>query len=113
MVHFASNVSTIHSDGAPERITDEQLQDLFRTKTFEEALDYCTTKCSLEKQRMYRQNHINWWNQKKFERMLGKAGFRSVYNTAPHQSVSPVMRQKIYFDSLWENVAIYMEAIKA
>lgn len=113
LVHFASNVSIIHSDGANRRIDDDELQQIFQTMTFEDALNYCTSLCSIEKQKLYRQNHINWWNQKKYERMLREAGFTNVYSTCPHQSVSPVMRQKIYFDEQWPGVAIYMEAIKS
>jgi hypothetical protein len=44
--------------------------------------------------------------------MLTQAGFKTVYSTAPHQSASPVMRQKVLFDELWTGVALYMEAIK-
>lgn len=109
--HFASNVSTIHNDGASERISDEQFQELLRTMPFEDALDYCASRCSIEKQRIYPQNHINWWNQQKFERMLRKAGFKNVYTTCPHQSVSPAMRRR-GFDDLWNEVAIYMETIR-
>lgn len=112
LVHFASTASTLHNDGATDPISDEQFQELLRTLPLEEVWDHCTALCPLEKQKIYRQNHINWWNQAKYERMLKKAGFKMVYNTCPLQSVSPVMRQKVLFDDLWTGVAIYMEAIK-
>lgn len=112
LIHFASNASPIHSDGAQERISDEVFKEVLTTMPLPEALDFCTAKCSVDKQRIYRQNHINWWNIEKYQCMLHKAGFQMVYTTGPGQSVSPVMREKRNFDNLWQPVALYMEAIK-
>jgi len=68
--HFASNVSLLHNDGALERISDEELDRIFQELDYEEALDYCTSKCSLEVQKKYPGNHINWWNRNKLFKKL-------------------------------------------
>lgn len=112
LVHFAANASTIYNDGAPERITDEQFIDLYRNNTMEDFFNKCSNKCSVEKQKKYRQSHINWWTNKKLKKMLQKAGFKQVYELSAYQSTSPVMRNKYYFDKYWNNVALFMEAVK-
>jgi hypothetical protein len=58
LYHVASQLSAIHRDGAPERITDEQFRNLLYENNLEDALNFCTSKCSIEIQRKYRQNHI-------------------------------------------------------
>ena len=73
--HFAAHVSPLHMDGVQERITDEQLDALFREMPYTDALNYCTIRCSPEIQRKYPGNHINWWNPGKIMEMLKAAGF--------------------------------------
>lgn len=112
LFHFASQVSTMHNDDAPERITDEQFRNIIQTKNMEDALNFCTSKCSVEIQKKYRGDHINWWNQKKLEKMLNMAGFKSIYLSAREQSSSPVMRDEVYFDNEDNKFVMYMEAVK-
>ena len=112
LVHFAANASTIHIDGAPERITDEQFKDIIQKHKLEDAFDICVEKCSVEKQKLYRQNHINWWTNQKLKFMLENAGFKTVYKLSCYQSSTPVMRNKDYFDKYWNNIALFMEAVK-
>jgi hypothetical protein len=112
LFHFASQVSTMHNDGAPERITDEQFRNIIQTRNMEDALNFCTSKCSVEIQKKYRGDHINWWNQKKLEKMMSLAGFKSIYLSAREQSASPVMRNEIYFDNEDNKFVMYMEAVK-
>jgi SAM-dependent methyltransferase len=111
LAHFATNASTIHCDGAPNPISDEELQLIVSSMPFADALNRCTSRCSVEKQRLYPQNHINWWSHHKFDRMLHKAGFRNVYVVGHHQSVSPVFRLR-GFDDLWSEVAMHVEAAR-
>ena len=112
LFHVASQLSSIHPDGVAERITDEQFRDLLKTKKMEDALDFCTSKCSVEIQKKHRQDHINWWNAKKLERMLRLAGFKSIYLSSREQSASPVMRNEAYFDNEDNKFVMYMEAVK-
>jgi predicted SAM-dependent methyltransferase len=112
LVHFAANASTIYNDGAPERITDEQFIDIYKNNSMEDFFNICSSKCSVEIQKKYRQSHINWWTNNKLKAMLQKAGFKHVYILSAHQSIAPVMRNKYYFDKYWTEVAIFIEAVK-
>ncbi len=109
---FAANVSTIHSEDNPHKITDEEYKHVMNTMKMEDALDYCTKKCSVEIQRKYRSNHINWWNHEKLISALKAAGFTKIQIMAPGQSSSPVMRNPKYFDNQGSSVALFIEAIK-
>jgi len=110
--HFASSVSTLHADGSPERITDEELDRIFREMEYEEALNYCISKCSLEVQKKYPGNHINWWNKNKLFRMLRNAGFDNIYVSGYGQSFSPVLRNILTFDNTHPKISLYVEAVK-
>jgi predicted SAM-dependent methyltransferase len=110
--HIASQASTIHSNGIPDRITDEQFKNLLDSMNLDDALDYCTSKCSVEIQKDFRNDHINWWNPEKLERMLRSAGFQTVYISDREQSASPVMRNEAYFDNIDNKFVMYMEAVK-
>lgn len=112
LFHVASQASTIHPTSPAERITDEQFRKLLDTMSLEDALNHCTSGCSVEFQKTHRIDHINWWNREKLERMLGQAGFKSVYLSAREQSASPVMRNNAYFDNIDNKFVMYMEAVK-
>lgn len=112
LYHFAGNVSTLHGDGAKERISDEELQKVFSELPMEEALDYCTSKCDVEIQKKYPGNHINWWNAEKMTRMLKAAGFENIYVSGYGQSAFPAMRNTALFDSTHPKISLYVEAIK-
>ena len=112
LTHFASSVSTLHVDGAPERIDDEELNVLFEKLKYEEALDYCIAKCSIETQKKYPGNHINWWNFKKASSMLTKAGFSRIHLSGYGQSFCPVLRNTDLFDKTHPKLSLYVEAIK-
>jgi predicted SAM-dependent methyltransferase len=112
LIHFASNASTYHKEGPNHRIDDNEFRKVFKELSYNDALDYCTKRCSVEVAKKYRQNHINWWNTKKLERFLKAAGFKCIYTVAPNQSISRVFRNSHNFDNLWNRVAFHMEAIK-
>ena len=112
LYHFAGNTSTLHADGAKNRISDEEFKKVFSEKPFEEALNYCTAKCDLEIQAKYPGNHINWWNAEKMTRMLRIAGFKNIYISGHGQSFCPVMRNTYFFDTTHPKISLYMEAVK-
>jgi predicted SAM-dependent methyltransferase len=112
LYHFAGNVSMLHKHGAKERISDEELKNLFSNKSFEEALNYCTSKCDLDIQLKYPGNHINWWNPEKMEKMFKKSGFEHIYISGYGQSFSPVLRNVALFDNTHPKISLYMEAVK-
>ncbi len=110
--HFAASASTLHPDGSPLRIDDDDVDKVFQSKIYEDALDYCTSKCSQDVQAKYPGNHLNWWNQDKLRKMLGDAGFKEIRNSAYGQSYSPVLRNTLYFDSTHPKQSVYVEAAK-
>lgn len=112
LAHFASSVSTLHSDGAPVRIDDEELRRLFQCMKAENVFDYCISLCPLEIQKKYPGNHINWWNFSKMLSMLGKAGFTKIYLSGYGQSFCPVLRDDRFFDNTHPKISLYVEAIK-
>jgi predicted SAM-dependent methyltransferase len=108
--HFASAASTLHVDGGPRRIDDEQLQRLFETLPYQQALDACTASCPVDVQKRHPGNHINWWNAEKLSAFLAAAGFDDVRRSGCGQSQSPVLRNTRYFDNTRPDVSLYMEA---
>ena len=112
LIQFATSVSTLHSDGAPERIDDQELNRIFSEMEYDAALNYCTSKCPLEIQKKYPGDHLNWWNKDKMFRTLKKAGFNKIYLSGYGQSFSPALRNTIYFDNTHPKISLYVEAIK-
>ncbi|MFO7559260.1 MAG: methyltransferase domain-containing protein [Desulfobacterales bacterium] len=112
LAHFATSVSVLHSDGAPERIDDNELNRIFNAMDYEEALNYICTKCPIEIQKKYPGNHMNWWNKKKMFSMLSQAGFKKIYLSGYGQSYCHVLRDIMFFDNTNPKIALYIEAIK-
>lgn len=110
--HFASSASILHADGSPERINDEEFDRIFSEMKYEEALNYCISKCSLEVQKKHPGNHINWWNKNKLFRMLRIAGFGNVYLSGYGQSFAPVLRNTLIFDNTHPKISLYIEAVR-
>jgi predicted SAM-dependent methyltransferase len=110
--HFAYGTSIMNNEPAFEKICDEKFRELFSQLTYEAALDYCISKCDLSTQFVNRENHINWWNPSKLERMLRMAGFNTIYVSSAEQSSLPVLRNEHYFDNVYQKAMMYMEAVK-
>ena len=112
--HLATSTSELHGDGAPSRISDQELERILREKSDEEALDYVISKAPVEVQKKYPNNHINWWSEAKARRMLEKAGFSpaSIRRSGYGQSWCPVMRDTRLFDSTHPKISLYVEAQK-
>jgi len=108
----ATTVSVHHTDGSPERLDDDEVDRLFDTLPYEEALNECIAKCDLEVQRRHPGCHVNWWNWKKLSQSLREAGFSKVRRCGFGQSASPLMRDKRFFDSTRPESSIYVEAEK-
>lgn len=112
LVHFAANTSTLHVGGNPSRISDDEFKEVMRSLPKQDAFDYCTGKCSVDVQRQFRRNHINWWNHEKLNVALKKSGFPQSHILAPGQSSIQVFRNQRCFDNLWNYVALFVEAVK-
>lgn len=109
---FAAQSSTIAELGSGKRITDEELEHLFNTRPFEQAMDYCISFCSREIQKIQPFRHMNWFDEKKLDRMLEQAGFSSRYRSGFAQSRAPVLRNTMFFDKTLPEHSIYMEAVR-
>lgn len=108
--HFASNASTLHSDGAARRVPDEEVRRLVATLPKPAALDAIRDRADLEVQRRYPGNHINWWNEDKLTEALRRAGFEAVWRSAYGQSRCAVMRDTRHFDDTHPKFSLYLEA---
>ena len=97
---------------AESLLSDEEVDRIFREMDYEDALNYCISKCSIDAQKKYPMRHINWWNEAKLLRMLGVAGFDTVYRSAYGQSFCPVLRNTLYFDNTRPKISLYVEAVK-
>ena len=109
LYHFAGGISSLASNNS---VTDEQLRIIFSKMEYEQALDYCTSKCPIEVQKVNPGHHINWWNKDKLFHMLKLAGFTKIHLSGYGQSFLPVLRNLTYFDNTYYKVSIYMEATK-
>jgi predicted SAM-dependent methyltransferase len=110
--NFASGASTLHADGAAQRITDGEFRKVFGELSFEDALDYCVSKCSMEVQRRHPENHINWFSAGKLEAMMRKAGFGEVYRSGYGQSHCAVLRDTQLLEARQPEVGLFVEAHK-
>jgi predicted SAM-dependent methyltransferase len=107
-----SNLIDIEENNQLQKISDTEFDILLQNKELEDALNYCTSKCSVDIQSKYPGHHINWWNEKKLRAMLKKSGFNTIYRSGYGQSLCPVMRNIQLFDSTHPKISIYMEAQK-
>jgi len=112
LAHFATSVSTLHSDGVQQRIDDDELNSIFSEMIYEDALDYCVSICPVQTQKKYPGNHMNWWNFKKMSTMLKKAGFTKIHLSGFGQSFCPILRDITLFDNTHPKLSLYVEAIK-
>ena len=110
--HVASAVSDLHADSSCAKVSDTEFRDLLNTKGFTRAMDDLTGRCTIEVQRKYVGNHINWWCHSKLERFLRIAGFRRVMPSQYLQSQAAVLRNQDLFDFTVPSVSFYTEAIK-
>ena len=109
---FASSMSELHAEGAPEKISDRELARLFDELGFEAALDEICSRCPPEVQKKYPWNHVTWWTKDKTMRFLKEAGFEDVYVSAYGQSVAPPLRDTNYFDTTQPRASFFVEAVK-
>ena len=109
---FASQTSVFYPAENSYKINDKEFDEIFQNHSYEEALDFCVSKCSVEFQQKYPFGHINWWNKEKLSSQLRKAGFKEVYHSGYSQSICPVLRNTAYFDNTHPALSLYVEAQK-
>jgi predicted SAM-dependent methyltransferase len=112
LYQFVSQNSELYYNKEVEKISDAELMNLFKTKSFDDALNYCTAKCDINLQQKDPGNHMNWWNENKTIKMLKNAGFKKIYRSGYGQSICPVLRNVNFFDNTHPKNSLYIEAIK-
>ncbi len=112
LFNIATHVSELSTDDSLLKISDGELDRIFIEMKYEDALDYCISKCSIEVQNKYPGWHMNWWNENKLKKMLKLSGFKNIYKSGYGQSLSPILRDITLFDVQDPKVSLYIEAIK-
>jgi hypothetical protein len=110
LYEFATHVTEIFVDSIDTPLSDKSIDEIFRNMEYETALNTIISNCSLEKQRKYPGNHINWWNRNKVIGFLKRSGFQKVYISGFGQSLAPVLRDLQYFDNTHPKISLYIEA---
>lgn len=97
-----------------KKISKEEFKKNFEEMERYQLADYYTSKIPREWQEGAGE-HVNWWNFKKAEKMLKKAGFETVYRSTAQRSRFVEMRvigYKTGFDSTHPEISVFVEAIK-
>ena len=109
---FATQLMRTHPEPQIIRPSDKEIQQNFEQQPLEEALNSFTQLCSINIQRKYPGDHINWWNVAKCRDMLHAAGFVDTWRSSYGQSCSPVLRNTVYFDRTLPEISMYFEGQK-
>jgi len=112
LFHIAATASTLFYDCGNTKINDEEFSTIINSKPKPEALDYFISRCDPDIHLSNRSLKRNWWNPDKLEFTLKKAGFKNIQLSARGQSSSPVLRNLRHFDTDYNEVMLYMEAVK-
>ncbi len=112
LYQFAAQTSKLHQTTDVQKISNDELEELFASMKYENALDHCTSKCRIDIQYDNLGNHMNWWNERKSTIMLRKAGFKKTFRSGYGQSFSPIFRNSTFFDTKHPKLSLYIEAIK-
>ncbi|HAC64737.1 MAG TPA: hypothetical protein DCF68_14675 [Cyanothece sp. UBA12306] len=95
-----------------QQFSDEEINQIFARMPLNEALDRCTSQCSLSLQKKYPYCHINWWSYAKLSDMLHQLGFKNIYQSGFGQSAFSVLRDTQFFDNSHSKISLYVEAVK-
>lgn len=112
LFNFASQMSELTNEENTRKIDDAEIDRIFSEMPFQVALNHIKDMCSLELQKKYTVNHINWYNGDKLSKMLHSAGFNNVYLSGHGQSALPILRNTAFFDNTCPYLSIYVEARK-
>jgi predicted SAM-dependent methyltransferase len=83
-----------------------------QSRTMEEAFSAICGMIDFRLQREAPGQHVNWWTNQKLEGACRRAGFEHTVVNVPGGSVSPVMRNRNYFDLVDSTYSIFVDAIK-
>lgn len=89
---------------------DEKTDEVFARSTLQEGCEEFLKRADMKKKKP--NLHINWYTGEKLSEMLRDAGFDEAVRTSYGQSLSPLMRNKVYFDRTRPTESLYVDAIK-
>lgn len=110
--HFATGLTLDHPEIAGHKFTDNEIRAVFLGLPKEEALKYFIDQIPKESEPPHPEHHVNWFNIRKINEMLKKAGFEDIYESRYGQSKCPMMRNTQLFDSTVPSVSLYIECKK-
>ncbi|WP_370236953.1 MULTISPECIES: methyltransferase domain-containing protein [Henriciella] len=99
-------------DGNRKYSADELARLLAECGSVEDFAARITSNLCMKAQAASPGCHCNWWNHGKFERMLTKVGFSSVYKSAYLKSRLAPLRDIKFFDTKHPTMSGYTEAVK-
>ena len=89
---------------------DDAVDDVFARMSIGEACEHFLASADFATKRP--SLHINWYDGDKLKRLLLEAGFSNAVRTSYGQSLSPLLRNKHYFDTTRPGESLYVDAIK-
>jgi predicted SAM-dependent methyltransferase len=110
---FVREVATercVYSSLPNNQLKSDEIKELFLKYSYEEFLDILTKPCKFDS--IKPGYHINWWDENKIISFLKRSGFTSVYKSRYQQSIFPPLRNAKYFDKTFNNISLYIDAIK-
>jgi predicted SAM-dependent methyltransferase len=110
--HFATALTNTHPDNHGKKYSNQEVREIFSRLQKEEALDYFVNQLLPEIQKNYPGDHINWFNSKKITTMLRNANFARIYESRYGQSLCPILRDRVFFDSTCPELSLYIECQK-
>ena len=108
--YFSATTSPLTNYDTKKKITDEELEFIFSTMDYSQALTYICSFCYFDPEKAG--YHINWVNANKVVLFLKRAGFSNIFLSAYGQSFNPILRNLSLFDNTVPEWSFYVEAIK-
>lgn len=108
---FAPFLCPAHKLGPANKISDNELERMFRDMPFDDSLNSITSRIDLDEHRAHPNQHVNWWSAEKLIAMLRDAGFSNPYRSGYGQSITPALRDTRLFDNTHPPISLYVEAL--
>ncbi|MDR1762256.1 MAG: hypothetical protein LBR55_07380, partial [Bacteroidales bacterium] len=88
----------------------EDYHKLFLSMNMYDFLNHITNNLQFDAK--YPGNHINYWTYDKVKKMLQEVGFTDTIRSKPNTSICAQMRNIRRFDTNFQRIALYVDAIK-
>jgi len=108
---FAARLIIGFNDFKPS-ISSDEIRSLFDQNDRFEVYENLIKKVDAKPDRLDWYNHISWWNEDRFRKLLNSIGFKNIDKSAYSQSKFLILKDIKYFDQTAPWYSIYIEAIK-